>query len=365
MFMVDGQAREELTDLATFGQALFFDTNLSLTRNQACSSCHEPGRAFSDGRTSEVRGAVSTGDDGVSLGDRNAPGISYANQVPDFHQNDAGEFVGGFFLDGRARTMKDQAVGPFLNPVEMAIPDRESLVDRIRENSDYVDTIQSLFGENVFSDEDKVFEAIAESIVAFEKTEVFSPFDSKYDRFLRGEYQMTSEEELGRLLFFSQLISCHGCHLLDTREAVSNELFTNHKYHNIGVPVNRAVRKRNGVTGIDVGLLANPEVSDPQQAGKFRVPSLRNVAVTGPYMHNGVFEDLETAILFYDKYLVGDQRSQTNPETGELWDNPEIADTIDLALLKQGQPITSKRAGALAAFLRTLTDQRYEVLLDP
>jgi cytochrome c peroxidase len=361
----NGRAQEESTELASLGQALFFDTNLSLTRNQACSSCHEPGRAFADGRDNDVAGAVSMGDDGVSLGDRNAPSIVYANRVPGFHRNDDGEYVGGFFLDGRSATMREQAGEPFLNPLEMAMPDRKSVVERVRENSSYVETLQSLYGSDIFSDEGKVFAALAESIVAFEHSGLFSPFDSKYDRYLRGEYRMTRDEELGRLLFFSQLISCHGCHLLDTRESARNEIFTNHKYHNIGIPVNHAVRKKNRVSSIDSGLLANPDVDDPAMAGKFRVPSLRNVAVTGPYMHNGIFQKLETAILFYDKYLVRNELSDTNPETHEKWQDPEIAETIDLDLLRQGQPITEERAKALVAFLRTLTDQRYEALLDP
>ena len=359
-----GQAQEKSPELAQLGQALFFDTNLSLTRKQACSSCHEPGRAFSDGRSNGVAGAVSLGDDGVSLGDRNTPSIVYANQVPDFHLDDDVEYVGGFFLDGRAATMKVQAAEPFINPIEMAMPDHKAVVGRVRENPGYVESLTSLFGADIFSHEAKAFDAIVTSIVAFENTDLFSPFDSKYDRYIRGEYQMTREEELGRVLFFSQLISCHSCHLLDPREAAAEELFTNHKYHNIGVPENAAVRARNGVTAADPGLLGNAEVKDPAQAGKFRVPSLRNVAVTGPYMHNGVFQDLETAILFYDKYLVENKQSKINPETGEKWGDPETGETIDLALLQQGQPITQERVTALIAFLRTLTDQRYEALLD-
>ena len=358
------QAQEQPTEPASIGQALFFDTNLSLTRNQACGTCHEPGRAFSDGRVNDLKGAVSLGDDGVSLGDRNTPGIAYADGVPAFHRNDDGEYVGGFFLDGRSATLIDQAGEPFLNPVEMAMPDRKSVVDRVRENSAYVEALRSIFGPDIFADDDQAFAAIVECIVAFERSDLFSTFDSKYDRYLRGEYRMTREEELGRLLFFSQLISCHGCHLLDPRETVGNELFTNHKYHNIGIPVNSAVREANGVTAIDKGLSANPEVDDSTMAGKFRVPSLRNVAVTGPYMHNGIFSELETAILFYDKYLVSNEISMVNPETGELWGDPEIKESIDLDLLQQGQPITEERIKALVAFLKTLTDQRYEVLLE-
>lgn len=363
-FAGSGDARGESTESATLGQALFFDTNLSFTRNQACGSCHQPGQAFADGRVNGVGGAASVGDDGVSLGDRNAPSIAYAHLVPDFHRDDTGEYVGGFFLDGRSATMKEQATEPFFNPVEMAMPDRRSVVDRVRENPAYVEMLQSFYGADLFRDEARVFDAVVESIVAFEKAELFSPFDSKYDRFLRGEYEMTGEEELGRLLFFSQLIGCHGCHLLDPREAVANELFTNHRYHNIGIPVNRAVRAVNGVSAADLGLFANPDVDDPALAGKFRVPSLRNVAVTAPYMHNGVFKKLETAILFYDKYLVNNRQSETNPETGKPWGDPEVPDTIDLDLLRQGQPITEDRARALVAFLRTLTDRRYEALLD-
>jgi len=357
-------ASDESAELVALGQAFFFDTNLSLTRNQSCGTCHDPGSAFSDGRVSKVSGAVSLGDDGVSIGDRNTPAISYADQIPDLHINDIGEYVGGFFLDGRSVTMKDQAREPFVNPLEMAMPDGDAVVDRVRENSSYIQSMLAIFGDDVFADDDVAFDAIAGSIVAFERSDLFSTFDSKYDRYLRGEYQLNREEELGRLLFFSQLIGCHSCHLLDTREFAGDELFTNHKYHNIGIPVNRSVRAKNGVTSVDIGLLGNPQVSDSAQAGKFRVPSLRNVAVTGPYMHNGVFQELETAILFYDKYLVINRSSNINPETGEQWGEPEVAETVDLKLLQLGQPITERRAKSLVAFLRTLTDKRYEPLLD-
>jgi len=351
-------------DRQSLGQALFFDKNLSLTRNQSCSSCHEPAMAFTDGRDNGVSGAVSLGDDGRSLGNRNTPTITYASHIPAFHQNENDEYIGGFFLDGRSTTMDEQAREPFLNPIEMAMPDGATVVARVRENPVYERALQANFGEAVFSDDERAFDAIAASIVAFESSESFATFDSKYDRYLRGEYTLTAQEEIGRLLFFSQLVNCHSCHLSDLRETANRELFSNQKYINIGIPVNHVIRDKNGDSSPDVGLLANPQVNDPSQAGKFRVPSLRNVAVTGPYMHNGVFQDLETAILFYDKYLLSTAGSRTNPETGAEWGEPEVAENIDLPLLRVGQPITPERAGALAAFLRTLTDQRYEALLD-
>jgi cytochrome c peroxidase len=362
-FAIAATAADILADL---GQALFFDTNLSAKRNQSCGSCHDPGRAFSDSRDNGVSGAVSLGDDGKSLGDRNTPGTTYAFLIPDFHKNDKDEYVGGYFLDGRAATMADQAAEPFVNPLEMAMPDSDAVVARVRENPVYLESFSKHYGESIFSDSDKAFRAITESIVAFERATQFAPFDSKYDRYLRGEYELTVEEELGRVLFFSQLINCSSCHLLDTREFSEGEVFSNHRYHNIGVPTNKQVRLANGidVDHRDLGLLENPAVDDPAMAGKFRVPSLRNVAVTGPYMHNGVFRDLRTAILFYNRFTLSDPQSQTNPETGEPWGEPEVAETVDLELLREGQPMAGNHVAALVAFLTALTDRRYEALLD-
>jgi len=352
-------------ELASLGQALFFDTNLSANRTQSCATCHDPGLAFSDSRDNGVSRAVSLGDDGMSLGDRNTPGTTYAFLVPDFHRNEKNEYIGGYFLDGRSVTMTDQAGEPFINPIEMALPDRRAVVARVRENASHVSSLEKHFGHSIFDDPVRAFQAIAESIVAFESTAVFAPFDSRYDRYLRGEIELTVAEELGRVLFFSQLINCSTCHLLDTREFSVNEIFSNHRYHNIGVPANQGVRRKTGIDESyrDPGLYGNPAVDDPAMTGKFRVPSLRNVAVTAPYMHNGVFQELRTAILFYNRFMLGNRQSQTNPETGELWAEPEVAETVDLELLREGQPLAENHIVALVAFLTALTDQRYESLL--
>jgi cytochrome c peroxidase len=159
-FAIAATAADILADL---GQALFFDTNLSAKRNQSCGSCHDPGRAFSDSRDNGVSGAVSLGDDGKSLGDRNTPGTTYAFLIPDFHKNDKDEYVGGYFLDGRAATMADQAAGraatmadqaaePFVNPLEMAMPDSDAVVARVRENPVYLESFSKHYGESIFSD---------------------------------------------------------------------------------------------------------------------------------------------------------------------------------------------------------------------
>ena len=146
--------------------------------------------------------AFSLGDDNHSLGDRNAPTAAYAMFSPKFHKTDEGDYIGGQFLDGREPDLAAQAGGPPLNPIEMGIPDKVSVMARLQENPDYVAALQAYFDADVFGDPATAYGAMATSIAAYEMTEEFAPFDSKYDRYLRGEYKMSSEEELGKLLFF-------------------------------------------------------------------------------------------------------------------------------------------------------------------
>lgn len=352
-----------ITDRTALGERLYFDPNLSRNRTQSCASCHNPATGFIDKRPNASEGAVSLGDDGHSLGDRNAPSAAYARFSPAFAQDENGVWHGGQFLDGRAADLAEQAGGPPLNPIEMNMPDKAAVVERLRENSAYREAFPRLFGADVFDDADRAYAAMTQSIAAFEQTETFAPFDSKYDRYLRGEYQLTDQEELGMTLFFSdQFTNCNLCHQLKPLPSVAGETFSNYQYHNIGIPPNPAVRALNGSAPdhIDHGLLQNPAIDDPAQDGKFKTPSLRNVAVTGPYMHNGVFRDLRTVILFYNKYNSRSAKRQINPETGENWAAPEVPGTLSLKELETGPALDDKRIDALVAFLQTLTDQRYE-----
>lgn len=353
--------------IETLGESLFFDTNLSANRTQSCATCHDPEYGFVDPRETEAGKAVSLGDDGVSLGDRTAPTAAYAAFTPDFYRNNKGRYIGGMFWDGRAATLEEQAGGPPLNPIEMGMPDKASVVARLAENDDYIQAFEALFGEGVMQDAEAAYDGMTRAIAAFERTEVFAPFDSKYDRYLRGEVELTKEEELGRVLFFSeQFTNCATCHQLKISQMDPRETFSNYEYHNIGVPANRAVRKVNGVEKgwIDPGLLANAMVGSEAEKGRYKVPTLRNVAVTGPYMHNGVFEDLRTVVLFYNKYNSRAKERQINPETGKMWRMPEVAKTLAVAELTEGPALEDERIDALVAFMKTLTDARYEHLLD-
>lgn len=342
--------------LAELGQRLYFDVNLSKNRTQSCASCHDPANGFVDPKHT----ADSLGDDGTSHGGRNAPTAAYAAFSPTFQQIEDGSYKGGQFHDGRASTLADQAMGPPLNPAEMGMPSKEAIAERLREDAYYRRSFAKLFNKAVLSDADSLYQALGESIQAFEKTAFFSPFDSKYDRYLRGEYEMTPQEELGRTLFFSQqFTNCNQCHQLSQTPMYKRETFTDYSYHNIGVPENPALDR-----GVDLGLSANTLINDPKQDGKFKVPTLRNVAVTGPYMHNGSFEELRTVVLFYDHYNSRNPARAINPETGAPWKEAEVERNISVEILKDAPTLDDKRVDALVAFMRTLTDQRYEPLLN-
>ncbi len=355
-------APEHEAALTALGEQLFFDTNFSQNRTQSCATCHDPAQAFSDPRKGKVGGAVSIGDDGESHGDRNTPTLTYASLIPPFHEDGAGNYRGGQFWDGRADDLRAQAGQPMLNPVEMGMTSSEDVVARVLESPDYVAQFERLFGEDVFDDPDTAFDAGASALAAYQSSPIFSTFDSKYDRVLRGEDTFTAQESFGRSVFLSW--NCQLCHML--RDKAATETFTSYEYHNIGVPVNEAARATNGLPPehVDHGLLAREGIDDPQQDGRFRVPTLRNIAVTAPYMHNGVFEELRTAIMFYNKYTSRAASAQINPETGEPWGDPEVAENLSLKELESGLALDNARVDALIAFLETLTDARFQHLLD-
>jgi cytochrome c peroxidase len=338
------------------GEQLFHDTTLSQNKTMSCATCHVIDAAMIDPReTSNTLGA-SLGDDGFSIADRNAPTAAYAAFSPAFHFNsEEGLFIGGQFLDGKASTLSEQAKGPFLNPVEMNMPDSASVIERVKENSHYVDALKSIYGDDVFDDTDRAYEAVAQTIAKFEKSSTFSPFDSKYDRAQKGQTTLSESEKRG-LTLFNGKATCNACHLSEGE----NALFTDFTYDNLGVPVNHALREANGKGAdfVDNGLYGNPAVKDETLKGAFRVSTLRNIGATAPYMHNGVFKDLKTVIHFYN---TRDVAGAVNPETGEVWEKGEVdinKNTEELGNLQ----LSEAEENDLLAFLLTLTDAQYEHL---
>ena len=358
--LADQAAKKEL-DYKALGEVLFFDKSISFNKTQSCSTCHSPDTAFVDQRKNSANQMVSEGDNPHLHGNRNANTALYAMFSPDFHfDKKIQDYVGGQFWDGRAKDLAEQAGGPPVNPVEMGMPDKKSIVERLKANSIYYKAITDIYGESIWADTDKIYAIMEKAIAEFEKHELFAQFSSKYDRTLKGEAELTALEAEGKALFFDKTrTNCSNCHQSSDANS-AKETFTNYRYYNIGVPSNQALIKFNKLAAdyVDNGLLDNPMVKgDEKQKGKFKVPTLRNISVTAPYMHNGVFRDLKTVLLFKDSF--NNPNRKINPETGKAWDKAEYAQTINPDVLK-AKPLTDEEINALEAFLKTLTDEAYE-----
>jgi cytochrome c peroxidase len=334
-----------VSNKVTLGKSLFLDENLSLNRTMSCATCHNPDHGFIDNRLNLVDSAVSVGQDGVSLGDRNSPMVSYASFISNFIRN-GNQYSGGLFYDGRANDLVEQAQGPFLNTSEMQMPSKLSVINRVLENSEYVTQFKSLYGDSIFDNTDQAFVAVADAISEFESSSEVSPFDSRFDI-----GSLDSQEIRGRNIFrAARCITCHS-------DSGQKPLFSDFSYQNLGIPVNNDVRALNGAS-VDEGLFMNPLVTDTNQKGHFKVPSLRNIAVTAPYMHNGVFQNLKTVVHFYN---TRDVPGAINPETGQAWRQAEVSSGVvsqDVGNLG----LSDSDEDDLVAFLKTLTDRKFEGL---
>lgn len=288
-------------ELQALGRAIYFDTNLSEPAGQSCASCHTPGSAFTDPDQGQ---ATSEGVITGRFGSRNAPTVSYAAFIPSFRfvpDGGAGDFLGGQFWDGRASTLEEQAKAPFLNILEMNNPDKNSVVGKVSVAT-YANDFKNVFGANAFNNVDSAYDQIAIAIAAFERTSEVSPFTSKFDDVQRGLAFFTAAELNGSLLFIGKA-QCARCH----NSPNGAQVFSNFIYHNIGVPKNPAnpfllldpTLNPDGAAFVDLGL--GGVLADSTRDGEFRVPTLRNIALTAPYMHNGVFNTLEEVINFYNR----------------------------------------------------------------
>jgi cytochrome c peroxidase len=236
------------------GRRLFAEPRLSRTGSVSCASCHDPARGFSDGRP------VSIGVDGRT-GTRNAPSILLAAGSPTQ------------FWDGRARTLEEQALGPIANPVEMdASP--EEVARALARDAAYDRAFREVYGAAPSAP------LLARAIAAYERA--LAPAPSRHDRWLAGEKAaLTAAELRGREVFMAN--RCAGCH--------RGPDFTDHLFRNIGWGLDRPSPDpgRSAVTG------------DPKDFGAFKTPTLRNVAESAPYFHDGRAATLEAVVDYYDR----------------------------------------------------------------
>ncbi len=349
---------------AQLGQALFFDPSLSSPPGQSCATCHDAKAALSD---PDRRLPVSKGVLPGRAGNRNTPTALYAAFSPAFHfDQEEGLYVGGQFLDGRAATLEEQAKGPFLNPLEMANPDKISVVERVRRAA-YGAQFDSVFGKGALDDTEQAYARIAEALAAFERTPQFSPFSSKYDAWLAGKAKLSKQELRGLRLFESEdKGNCAACHPSQPGPRGEPPLFTDFTYDNLGVPRNPdnpfytlpAQLNPAGAQWIDRGLGAT--VNKRSEDGKFKVPTLRNIELTAPYMHNGYFKTLRGSVVFYNdrdrkplcsKNLVREEEALKQ----KCWPAPEVASNVNRDELGD-LGLTAREIDDIVVFMKTLTD---------
>ncbi|RMH02887.1 MAG: cytochrome-c peroxidase [Nitrospirae bacterium] len=242
----------------TLGKFLFFDTRLSANETIACASCHKPALAFTDGQP------VSTGIH-RQQGGRSAPAA--INRA----------FSTVQFWDGRAATLEEQALGPFVNPVEHGFATHDQLVAKVQSIAGYRPLFQRAFGSPLIT-KDRIGQAIA----SFQRTLLSG--NSPYDQFTQGgrEDALSARAKKGMQLFFGKG-RCFLCH--------TGPNFTDERFHNLGV----------GWDGDHIDLGRYTVTKAPKDIGAFKTPTLREIARTAPYMHDGRFATLEQVVEFYNQ----------------------------------------------------------------
>lgn len=237
------------------GKQLYFDPRISSDNTISCASCHDPKKGWSNAD------ATAVGVDG-QRGGRSAPTI--INSAYQQFQ----------FWDGRAGSLEEQALGPIANPIEMNLPIEEA-VKRLAAIEGYAKQFQAVFGEPVNA------ENLAKAIAAFERTVLSG--NAPYDRFKAGQADaLSTQAQAGMKLFFGKA-NCSGCHV--------GANFTDNGFHNVGVSIDKAEP--------DVGREAISKVAGDR--GSFKTPSLREIAKTAPYMHDGSLATLEDLVEYYNK----------------------------------------------------------------
>ncbi len=315
------------------GQKLFFDGRLSADKTVACSTCHDPARAFTDGRP------LSIGIHGRT-GQRNAPTILNAL------------FNKWQFWDGRAKTLEEQAALPIVNTVEMGQPSLDAAVARIAAIGEYQRAFRRVFGRPPNGPD------LLRAIASYERTQL--AFDSPFDHYISGDKNAIDASATRGWIVFNTRGRCNKCHALteDNRDTTN---FTDNDFHNIGIGIIRhnvaALARQAGqlINSGDSGAIDNAAIQTDMSAlgrfliskkeadiAAFKTPNLRNVLVTGPYFHDGSQETLWDVMDHYNK--------------GDGLHNPYLDQDI------QPLALTEKDIDDVVAFLASLTSPDYKEL---
>ncbi|MFL6680284.1 MAG: cytochrome-c peroxidase, partial [Burkholderiaceae bacterium] len=325
----DSGGAATLSAAARLGQKIFADTALSASGQQSCASCHVANAAFAEDASAsgvDKGSPVPLGGPGMTLtGFRNTPSLMYSSLTPAFFFDGDGSPNGGFFRDGRAATLAEQATMPFTSSFEMANADATEVVARVKTRP-WLAEFVALYGDAVLDDPDTALARLGSALAAFEsEAPSFDPFSSKFDAYQRGQAQLTAQELRGFGLFNNATKgNCSACHPSTSADGSTPPMFTDFSYDNLGIPRNPLIPGNaasapgytpfNSTDGVhayyDLGVCGPfraGTASLSASCGQFKVPTLRNVAATAPYFHNGRFTTLKEAIGFY-------VRRDTHPE---------------------------------------------------
>lgn len=372
--------QNSMTPSERLGLRLFFDSNLSEPAGLACASCHDPRRAFTGNNNTMI--GVALGSRSDQFGTRDAPTVMYLATAPRFGSIEKdGKRVpaGGLFWDGRADTLEEQARQPFFNAVEMNNADTPALIAKVAKSA-YAAEFRKVWGLKIFDNPEAALDAVGASIAAFERTRVFQPFTSKFDYVMRGQAKFTEQEQRGLSLFtIRQKGNCAHCHIVDEASRdPQKSLFTDFSYRALGLPRSMRIPKNADPAFIDLGLcervpvaLANdrkpgeeapkPPVADPASCGLFKTPTLRNITLTAPYMHNGFFDNLRDAVAFYatrdtDPATWYPGGKKFNDLPGQYQANVDVDTPPYQRRPKQRPQLNDEEIDDIVAFLFTLTD---------
>jgi cytochrome c peroxidase len=291
------------------GQMLFFDPKLSGSNQISCSSCHDPELAWGDARE------VSLGNDHLR-GKRNTPSLYNIGARK------------SFFWDGRATTLEEQAQGPITAHHEMNM-ESKSLAKKLAKVKGYAVLFQKAYGSSTIT-YDKILHALAD----FQKT--IQSKRSRFDAFIDGDYSQLSDQEIEGLHLFRTKARCMNCH--------SGKYFTDESFHNIGLTYYKREYE-------DLGLFTITKKAE--DVGKFRTPSLRDVMYTGPWMHNGLFDNITGVVNMYNSGM-----HMIDPDENEKAADPFFPKTD---VLMQPLNLTDDEIVSLVSFIKTLSGRQYKM----
>ena len=356
-----------LSAAAQLGKAVFHDVTLSASGRMSCASCHDPARGHASPFASPVAfgGAGFPADQSdAASGLRLSPAIRYLRYNSAFRIEPDGTPRGGFFWDGRASSLAEQAQKPFLAGNEMANINAADVVAKLA-RAPYAERFRQVFGEDILTDPTRALERMGFALERYQIEDPdFAPFSSKFDAVNAGRARFSDAEQRG-LDWFNRRDkgNCAACHPSTKPPNAPAALFTDFSYDSLGAPRNAGIAANRDPLFFDLGLcgpVRGDLSSRTDLCGRFKVPSLRNVALRQRFFHNGRFDSLAEVLRFYATRDTRPARWYPGPVYDDLPEalrgNVNTSEAPYNRRPGQAAALTDAELSDLLAFLNTLTD---------